>query len=108
MGVTTEQWRATIGRWSGGMPRSSMIIEHFVARKPDSDSYRWFILFVLASLLVIGCVELNPGPNSVKVRLTYLFIIPFFYGHAYIQRSLQWTREIRTIIIGNRHEVGLF
>jgi hypothetical protein len=71
MGVTTEQWRATIGRWSGGRPGSCVIIEHFVARKPDNDSYRWFRLFVLASL-VIGCVELNPGPNGVKVRLVTL------------------------------------
>jgi hypothetical protein len=72
MGVTTEQWRATVGRWSGGRPGRCVIIEHLVARKPDSDSYRWFRLFVLASLLVIGCVELNPGPNSVKVRLVTL------------------------------------
>jgi hypothetical protein len=97
MGVTTEQWRATVGRWSGGRPGKRVIIEDLVARKPDCNSYRWFRLFVLASLLVIGCVELNPGPNSVKVRLTYLFIIPFFYGHVYIQKSLQWTREIRII-----------
>jgi hypothetical protein len=50
-------------------------IEHFVARTPDNGSYRWFRLFVLASLLVIGCVELNPGPNSVKVRLVTLIYL---------------------------------
>jgi hypothetical protein len=72
MGVTTEQWRATIGRWSGGWTGRCVIIEHFIARKPDNDSYRWFSLFVLASLLVICCVELNPGPNSVKVSLVTL------------------------------------
>jgi hypothetical protein len=75
MGVTTEQWRAAVGLWSGRRPGRCLIIEHIVTRKPDNDSYRWFRLFVLASLLVIGCVELNPGPNSVKVRpvtLVYL------------------------------------
>jgi hypothetical protein len=70
MGVTTEQWRAIIGRWIGGRPGKSVIIEYLVARRPDSGSYRWFRLFVLASLLVIGCDELNPGPNSVEVSLT--------------------------------------
>jgi hypothetical protein len=75
MGVPTEQWRATVGRWSGGRPGSCVIIEHFVAMKPDNDSYRWFRLFVLASLLVIGCVELNPGPKRVKVRLVTLVYI---------------------------------
>jgi hypothetical protein len=75
MGVTTEQWRATVGRWSGGRPGMCPIIERFVARKPDNDSYRWFRLFVIASLLVIGCVELNPGPNSVKVRLVTLIYL---------------------------------
>jgi hypothetical protein len=77
MGVTTDQWRSTIGGWSGGKSGRCPIIEDFVRRTPDNDSYRWFRLFVLASLLAIGCVELNPGPNSVEVRLTYLFVIPF-------------------------------
>jgi hypothetical protein len=68
MGVTTEQWRATIGRWSGGRPGKCVIIGNSAARKPDTDSYRWFRYFVLVLLLVIGCVELNPGPRSAKVR----------------------------------------
>jgi hypothetical protein len=72
MGVTTEQWRVTIGRWSGGRPGKCVIIENSVTRKPDNDSYRWFISFILVLLLVIGCVELNPGPKSAKVRSAIL------------------------------------
>jgi hypothetical protein len=75
MGVTTEQWRATIGRWSGGKPGKCVIIGNSVTRKPDTDSYRWFRHFVLVLLLVIGCVELNPGPNRAKVRSAILLIL---------------------------------
>jgi hypothetical protein len=70
MGVTTEQWRDIIGRCRGRRPGKRVIIEDLVARRPDNGSSRWFRHFVLASLLVIGCVELNPGPNSVEVSLT--------------------------------------
>jgi hypothetical protein len=79
MGVTTEQWRVTIGRWSGGRPGKCVIIENSVARKPDNDSYRWFISFVLVFLLVIGCVELNPGPKCAKVRSAIL--LKLVYDH---------------------------
>jgi hypothetical protein len=53
-------------------------VEHFVTSKPDNDSYRWFRYLVLVSLLAIGCVELNPGPNSAKVRSTKLLTLSLF------------------------------
>jgi hypothetical protein len=87
MGVTTEQWRVTIGRWSGGRPGKCVVIENSVARKPDNDSYRWFRCFLLVSLLVIGCVELNPGPDSAEVRsvilLTLIYDMFKFYRERY-------------------------
>jgi hypothetical protein len=67
MGVSTQQWRATIGQWGGGRPGKCVITASAIARKPQQDIHKWFRFLVLVSLLVIGCVELNPGPTNVKV-----------------------------------------
>jgi hypothetical protein len=68
MGVTIQQWRAAIGRWSDGRPGKCVAVANAVARKQQQDIHTWFRLLVLVSLLIIGCVELNPGPNDAQVR----------------------------------------
>jgi hypothetical protein len=66
MGDSIEQWRATIGRWSGGRPGKCVTIEHSIAQTSNHIGYRQIRFIVLVSLLVIGCVELNPGPEHVR------------------------------------------
>jgi hypothetical protein len=68
MGVSIQQWRATIGQWSDGRPRKCLTVANAIARKRQQDIHKWFRILVLVSLLVIGCVELNPGPNNAQVR----------------------------------------
>jgi len=66
MGDSIEQWRATIGQWSGGRPGQCVTLQHCIAESSDHIGYRKIRSLVLVSLLVIGCVELNPGPNHVR------------------------------------------
>jgi hypothetical protein len=66
MGVSTEQWRATIGQWSGGKPGKCVILQNCIAKSSNLISYNQIRFLVLVSLLVIGCVELNPGPDHVS------------------------------------------
>jgi hypothetical protein len=66
MGVSIEQWRATIGQWSGGRPGKSVTKENGNAKTSDHRGYMQIRFLVLISLLVIGCVELNPGPDNVR------------------------------------------
>lgn len=66
MGVSIEQWRATIGQWSGGRPGKSVTIDNRNAETSDHRGYMQIRFLVLVSLLVIGCVELNPGPDNVR------------------------------------------
>lgn len=66
MGVSIQQWRATIGQWNGGRPGKCAAVANVIARTRQQDFHKWFRLLILASLLVIGCVELNPGPNTAK------------------------------------------
>ncbi|PNF16237.1 hypothetical protein B7P43_G14914, partial [Cryptotermes secundus] len=66
MGVSIQQWRATIGQWNHGRPRKCLTVAIAIARKRQQDIHMWFRLLVLVSLLIIGCVELNPGPNNEK------------------------------------------
>jgi hypothetical protein len=68
MGISIQQWRATIGQWSDGRPGKIVAVANAIARKRQQGFHMWFRLLVLASLLVIGCVELNPGPSTAKVR----------------------------------------
>jgi hypothetical protein len=68
MGVTIQQWRAMIGQWSHGRPMKCVTVANATARKRQQDIHEWFRILVLVSLLVIGCVELNPGPNNEQVR----------------------------------------
>ena len=66
MGDSIEQWRATIGQWSGGRPGHCVTLQHRIAQKSNLIGYKQIRFLVLLSLLVIGCVELNPGPNHVR------------------------------------------
>jgi len=66
MGDTIEQWRATIGHWMGGRIGKSVTLQHCTAQTSNDIGYRPIRFLVLVSLLVIGCVELNPGPDHVR------------------------------------------
>ena len=66
MGDSIEQWRTTIGQWSGGRPRQCVTLQHCIAQSSNHVGYRPISFLVLVSLLVIGCVELNPGPDHVR------------------------------------------
>jgi len=66
MGDSTEQWRATIGQWSGGTPGKCVTLQNCIAETSNHIGYKQIRFLVLVSLLVIGCVELNPGPDHVR------------------------------------------
>jgi len=66
MGVSIEQWRATIGQWLGGRPGKCGTLQECTAETSSQICYKLIRFLVLVSLLVIGCVELNPGPNHVS------------------------------------------
>jgi len=66
MGDSTEHWRAIIGQWSGGRPLKCVILQHHIAQTSNHIGYMQVKFLVLVSLLVIGCVELNPGPDHVR------------------------------------------
>ena len=66
MGVSIEQWRATIGQWNGGRPGQCVTLQHSIAQSSNHIGYMNIRFLVLLSLLVIGCVELNPGPDHVR------------------------------------------
>jgi hypothetical protein len=66
MGDSIEQWRATIGQWSGGRPRNCVTLQHRIAQESNHIGYKPIRFLVLVSLLVIGCVEMNPGPDHVR------------------------------------------
>jgi hypothetical protein len=71
MGDTTEQWRAAIGQWSGGGPQRCVTSQHHIVQTADQIGYKYIRFLVLISLLVIGCVELNPGPDNVRYVIHY-------------------------------------
>jgi len=66
MGDSIEQWRATIGQWSGGRAGQCVTLQHRIAQTSNHIGYRQIRFLVLVSLLVIGCVKLNPGPDHVR------------------------------------------
>jgi len=93
MGDSIEQWRATIGQWSGGRPRNSVTSQHHIAQTSDQVGYKYIRFLVLVSLLVIGCVELNPGPDNVryfKHRNKYLFMCN---GFVKIFIQVRWKKK---------------
>ena len=66
MGESVEHWRATIGQWSGGRPQKCVTMHHHIQQACNNIGYKRIRFLVLISLLIIGCVELNPGPNHVS------------------------------------------
>ena len=66
MGDSIEQWRAAIGKCFGGRPRNCVTLPHCVTETSTHIGYRAVRYLVLVWLLVIGCVELNPGPDHVR------------------------------------------
>jgi hypothetical protein len=66
MGVGIEQWRATIGRWCGRRLSNCVKLQNCVVQTSNQISYGKIRFVLLLSLLVIGCVELNPGPDHVS------------------------------------------
>jgi len=66
MGDIIEQWKATIGQWIGGRPGKCVALQHCIAPTSNHIGYRPIRFLLLVSLLVIGCVELNPGPDHVR------------------------------------------
>ena len=66
MGDSIEHWRAAIGQWSGGRPRQCVTSQHHIAQTSNHTGYQAIRFLVLLSLLIIGCVELNPGPDNVR------------------------------------------
>jgi len=66
MGDSVEHWRATIGQWSGGRSHKCATLHRHIQQTCNDIGYKHIRFLVLVSLLVIGCVELNPGPNHVS------------------------------------------
>jgi hypothetical protein len=66
MGDSVEQWRARIGQWSGGRLGNCVTVRNYTDITSNDVSYRKIRFVLLLSLLVIGCVELNPGPDRVS------------------------------------------
>ncbi|KAJ9591829.1 hypothetical protein L9F63_001646 [Diploptera punctata] len=63
MGNTIEQWRASVGRWTRGCALQRSYNSKVTA------SPLWYLLLVVLVLLVIGGVELNPGPDQVRADI---------------------------------------
>jgi hypothetical protein len=66
MGVSTEQWRAAIGRFLEGTTRKIVTLQHSYDQTSHHLCYKQIRFILLASLLIIGCVEVNPGPQNVR------------------------------------------
>ena len=68
MGNGVDQWRTSNGGWMSAniMGRNSQCQE--------SCSSPWFQLLVLVVLLIIGGIELNPGPKQVSFTYTQVNI----------------------------------
>jgi hypothetical protein len=63
MGVNIEEYRARIGSFSGvKWPKKAKGGEW----KQECNMKLWFCGLVIAALLVIGGVEINPGPFSIE------------------------------------------
>ena len=63
--VLKRGW-ATVGQWIGGRPGKCVALQHCIAETSNHIGYRSIRFLLLVLLLVIGCVELNPGPDHVR------------------------------------------
>ena len=66
MGVSIEVHRARVGSWSA---RHLPTANRGSINNRELFSSPWFTLLVLAALLMIGGIELNPGPTQVNTAL---------------------------------------
>jgi len=66
MGDSIEEWRAIIVQWIGGRPGKCVTLQHCTAQTSNQIGYRQIRFVLLVSLIVIDCVELNPGPDHVR------------------------------------------
>ncbi|KAJ9598810.1 hypothetical protein L9F63_026655 [Diploptera punctata] len=64
MGNTIVQWRVSIGNWLRGMLHLTNTRQGIV----NTPSLHWFTIFILAVILIIGGVELNPGPKVSRIE----------------------------------------
>jgi len=84
MGDSIEQWRATIDQWIGGKSRKFVALLHCTALTSNHIGYGLIRFLLLVSLLVIGCVEVNPGPDHVRSIIhsnKHLFMCIGFVGN---------------------------
>jgi len=56
VGVSTEQWRATIGQCSAGIPGQCVTLQNCTAQTSNHIGYTQISSLVLVSLLVIDFV----------------------------------------------------
>jgi len=63
MGDSIEEWRAIIVQWIGGRPGKCETLQHCTAQTSNHIGYSPIRFVLLVSLIVISCVELNPGPD---------------------------------------------
>jgi hypothetical protein len=70
MGVSNEQWRATIGQRTGGRPEKCAILQHCNDQMSNRIGCKQIRFLLVVSLLVIGCVDLNPGQVPCKISHT--------------------------------------
>jgi hypothetical protein len=66
MGESIEHWRATFGQWTGGRPGRCVTLQQYNDHTSHCIGFKLIRFVVLVSLLVIGCLELNPGPDQVR------------------------------------------
>jgi len=97
MGDSIEHWRATIGQWSGGRTQKCVILHHHIEQTSNLIGYKHIRFLVLVSLLVIGCVELNPGPNNVSYVIQsdkHLCVCKGFVGRII---EVRWRKKLQII-----------
>ena len=83
MGITVAQWRASVGSWTRrNIPTAAGAV------CKESLASPWFQLLVLVALLVIGGIEMNPGPNQVSVISEYKFCSTLLYLYQNYYKNL--------------------
>lgn len=70
MGTSNSQWREAVGHWSGDVSFHTDPCSSAWGQEQHTTAH-WSPIGLLTSLLVIGGVELNPGPNSSQVNALY-------------------------------------
>jgi len=98
MGDSIEQWRAIIGLWCGGRPRKCVTSQHHIAQSSGQVGYKYIRFLVLVSLLVIGCVELNPGPDHVSCVIHHKKLLCMCKGFVGKIMQVIWKKKRQIIV----------